>query len=113
MECIPTVSTHRSLFFGQVDHTRQLDFSKCDITALAADMNLVDWSSVFSFSYSIDIAWRNFALKFKALIEKHTPFKVIYAKRSRALYLHFSILRLIRLKKSAWKRFTRTRSNSD
>ena len=76
-------------------------------------MNLVDWSSVFSFSDSIDIAWCNFALKFKALIEKHTPFKVIYAKRSCAPYLPFSILRLIRLKKSAWKRFTRTRSNSD
>ena len=27
MECISTASTHRSLFFCQVDHTRQLDFS--------------------------------------------------------------------------------------
>ena len=57
---------------------RQSDFSKCDLVALTADLNLIDWSLIFSLADTINYAWQLFASKFSALIEKKIlPLKLL------------------------------------
>ena len=92
---------------------QQLDFSKCDLVALTTDLNLVDWSLIFSPADTIDDAWLQFSSKFSMLIDKNTPFKTVKLVGSRTSTLPFRILKITRLKKTAWKKFVRTHFRLD
>ena len=84
-----------------------------DLVALTADLNLVDWSLIFSPADTIGHAWLQVASKFSMLIEQNTPFKAVKLVGSRTPTLPYRILKIIRFQKAAWKKVVLTHSRLD
>ena len=72
---------------------------------MSTSLLAIDWRQHFSFTDNIDLAWNNFINLFHALLPKFTPLKQA-SNSYHASLLPPHILRLIKYKRSAWKRYS-------
>ena len=84
----------------------KLDFSSIDSAGLSASLLAIDWRQHFSLIDDIDIAWNNLINLFHALVLKLTPLKQA-SNSCHASLLPPYILRLIKYKRYAWRRYSK------
>ncbi len=92
--------------------SNKLDFDRIDHIGLAAELTHTDWSLIFSMNDNIDHAWEQFSNLISSLIVKFTPIKINFSRSNNACF-PADILRLIRLKKSAWSLYKKFRREVD
>ena len=87
----------------------QLDFNRIDHAGLSACLLSANWDQIFSDTDTIDVAWDHFNNFIHSLLLKFTPKKKpSYSKRPD--FMPPNIMRLIKLKREAWKFYKKYKS---
>ena len=87
----------------------QLDFNRIDHAGLSACLLSANWDQIFSHTDTIDVAWDHFSNFIHSLLLKFTPKKKpSYSKRPD--FMPPNIMRLIKLKREAWKFYKKYKS---
>ena len=91
----------------------QFDFARADFPSLNDAIFNISWDALFVSCNIIDEIWDLFCLTLHNLFKQFLPQRRVHSFKSKINALPQDLLNLIKLKKSAWSKFRRSRSLTD
>ena len=91
----------------------QFDFVRVDFPSLNDAIFNISWNALFVSCKTIDEIWDLFCFTLHNLFKQFVPQRRVHSFKSKINALLQDLLNLIKLKKSAWSKFRRSRSLTD
>ena len=85
----------------------KLNFFKADYHSINSELSKINWDDIFLASTDIEHDWASFKLNIESLISKYVPTSKHSRRNTPSLPKH--ILNEIRLKRTLWRHYTKTR----